>query len=60
MVTVHAQRHPMVGIDRSYVLRKQGGRSQMHLEEAYLAEVTKLVEYVDSKEDPLMQIITKH
>jgi hypothetical protein len=32
----------------------------MHLEEAYLAEVTKLVEYVDSKEDPLMQIITKH
>lgn len=32
----------------------------MHLEEAYILEVTKLMEYVDSKEDPLIQIIRTH
>jgi hypothetical protein len=37
-----------------YVLRKQGGRSLMQLEEAYTAEITKLVEWVQSKKDPLI------
>jgi hypothetical protein len=30
-----------------------GGRGQIQLEEAYAVEITKLVEYVDRKEDPL-------
>jgi len=60
MLTVHAQHHPKAGIDRSYVPRKQGGRGQMHLEEAYAILVMKLMEYVDSKEDPLTQIISTH
>ena len=32
----------------------------MHLEEAYVVEVTKLMEYVDSKKDPLIKIIITH
>jgi hypothetical protein len=60
MLTVHAQHHPKAGIDRSYVPRKQGEKGQMHLEEAYVSEVMKLMEYVYSKEDPLIQIIRTH
>ena len=32
----------------------------MRLEEAYVVEVTKLMEYIDSKEDRLTQIVTAH
>jgi hypothetical protein len=32
----------------------------MQLEEADIIEITKLMEYVDSTEDPLMQIVTTH
>ena len=32
----------------------------MQLEEAYAVEITKLVEYVESKEDPLIQIVRTH
>jgi hypothetical protein len=30
-----------------YVPRKQGGRGLMQVEEAYIVEITKLVEYAD-------------
>jgi hypothetical protein len=32
----------------------------MHLEEAYVIEITKLMEYVDSTEDPPIQIVKTH
>jgi len=32
----------------------------MQLEEAYVVEITKLMEYVDSKEDQLIQIVRTH
>lgn len=32
----------------------------MQLEEAYIIEITKLMEYVDSNEDPLIQIVRTH
>lgn len=32
----------------------------MQLEETYVVEITKLMEYVDSKEDPLIQIVRTH
>jgi hypothetical protein len=32
----------------------------MQSEEAYAAEITKLLKYVDSKEDPLIQIVRTH
>ena len=60
MLTVHAQHLPKAGIDRSYVPRKQGGRGQIRLEEADIVEVTKLMKYVDSEEDLLIQIIRTH
>jgi len=43
-----------------YVPRKQGGRSLLQLEAAYAVENTKFVEYVDRKEDPLIQIVRTH
>ena len=38
----------------------QGGRGLLHFEEAYSVEITKLLEYVNSKEDPLLQIVRAH
>jgi hypothetical protein len=38
----------------------QGGRGLMQLEEAYVVEITKWVEYVDSIEDPVIQIVRAH
>ena len=40
--------------------RKQGGRDLMQLEAAHAVEITKLVEYVERKEDPLKQIVRTH
>jgi hypothetical protein len=47
-------------VDRLYVPRKQGGRGLMQLEEAYTVKLTKLVECVDSKEDPPIQTVRTH
>jgi len=43
-----------------YVPRKQGGRGLMQLEAAHRVEITKLLFYVDRKEDPLIQIVRSH
>jgi riboflavin synthase len=43
-----------------YVARTQEGRELMQLETAYVVEITKLMEYVDRKEDPLIQIVRTH
>jgi len=32
----------------------------MQLDAAYAVEITKLVEYVDKKEDPLIQVVRTH
>ena len=32
----------------------------MQLEAAYAVEITKLVDYVDRKEDPLIQVVRTH
>ena len=32
----------------------------MQLEAAYAVEITKLMEYVDRKEDPLIQVVRTH
>ena len=57
LLTIHGQRHPKADGYRLYVPRKQGGRSLMQLEAAHAGEITKLVEYVDKKEDPLIQVV---
>jgi hypothetical protein len=43
-----------------YVPRKQGGIGLTQLEAAHAVEITKLVEYVDRKEDPLIQVVRTH
>jgi len=60
LLTIHGQHHPKADVDRLYVLRKQGGRGLMQLEAAHAVEITKLVEYVDRKEDPVIQVVRTH
>jgi hypothetical protein len=43
-----------------YVSRKYGGRGLTQLEEAYVTEITKVMEYAKRTEDPLIQIIRTH
>jgi hypothetical protein len=57
---IHGQHHPRADNDRSYVPRKYGGRGLMQVEGAYTAETLNLVEYVESKEDPLIQNVRRH
>jgi len=60
LLTIRGQHHPQADVDRLYVPRKQGGRGLMQLEADHAVEITKLVEYVDRKEDPLIQVVRTH
>jgi len=60
LLTIHGQHHPKADVDRLYFPRKQGGRGLMQLEVAHAVEITKLMEYVDRKEDPLIQVVSTH
>ena len=60
LLTIHGQQYPKAEIDRLYVPRKRRGRGMMQAEEADITEITKLMEYVDSNEDPLMQSVRTH
>ena len=60
LLTIHGQHHPKADVDRLYVPRKQGGRGLMQLEASHAVEITKLVEYVERKEDPLIQVVRTH
>jgi hypothetical protein len=60
LLTIHGQHHPKTDVDRLYVPRKEGGRGLMQIEAARAVEITKLVEYIDRKEDPLIQVVRTH
>ena len=60
LLTIHGQHQPKADVDRLYVPRKHGGRGLMLLEAAHAVEITKLVEYIDRKEDPLIHIVRTH
>ena len=60
LLTIHEQHQPKAHVDRLYVSRKQGGRGLMQLEAAHAVGITKLAEYVDRKEDPLIQVVRTH
>jgi len=60
LLTIHGQHRPKADVDRLYVPRKQGGRGLMQLEAAHAVEITKLVGYVDRKEDLLIQVVKTH
>jgi hypothetical protein len=60
LLTIDGQHHPKADVDRLYVSRSQGGRGLMQLEAAHVIEITKLVEYVERKEHPLIQVVRTH
>jgi hypothetical protein len=60
LLNIYGQHHPKADVDRLYVARKQSGGGLMQLEAADAVEITKLVEYVDRKEDPLIQVVRTH
>jgi hypothetical protein len=60
MLTIHGQHHPRGDIYRLHIPRKEGGRGLMQVEGAYIAETRNLVEYVENKRDPLIQIVRTH
>jgi hypothetical protein len=60
MLTIHGQHHPRADTDNLYVPRKEGGTGLMQVEGAYMAETLNLVECIESKEDPLIQILRTH
>ena len=45
LLTIHARHHSKADVDHLLVPRKQGERGLMQLEEAYVVEITKIVEY---------------
>ena len=60
LLNIHEQHHPKADVGRLYVPRKQGERGMMQLEAAHAVEITKLLEYVDRKEDPVIQVVRTH
>jgi len=58
--TQHGPSQNPPNVDRLYVPRKQGGMGLMQSQAAHAVEITKLLEYVDKKEDPLTQIVRTH
>jgi hypothetical protein len=59
MLTNHGEHHPRADTDHLYIPRKEGGRGLMQAV-AYIAETLNLVEYIESKEDPLIQFVRTH
>jgi hypothetical protein len=60
LLTIHGQHHSKANVDRLYAPRKQAGKGLNQLVAAHAEEITKLVEYGDRKEDPLIQVVTTH
>jgi uncharacterized protein YicC (UPF0701 family) len=60
LINIYGQHHPKADVDRLYVPRKKEGRGLMQLEAAHAVEITKLLENIDSKKDPLIQIVRTH
>jgi len=59
LLTTHGQHHPNADIDHLYVPRKPR-KWLMQSEEACMVKVMTLMEYVNSKKDPLVQTIIMH
>jgi hypothetical protein len=58
--TIHGQHHPRADIDRLYAPRKEGRRGLVYIEGAYITEVMKLMEFVESEKDPFIRIVRTH
>jgi hypothetical protein len=61
MLTIHGQHHSKATlIAYMFPEKREGGRGLMQVEGAYITETLNLVEYVESKEDTLIQIVRIH
>jgi len=60
LLAIHGHYHNKADVDSCYVPRKRKRRGLIQLEEAYIAAVTRLMEYAQSKEDPLIQTVRTH
>ena len=60
LLTIHGQYYPKADVDHLYVPRKQGRRGLMQSEVAHAVGITKLAEYVDRKEDPVIRVVRTH
>jgi hypothetical protein len=60
LLTIHGQHHPTADVDRLYIPRNQGGGDLTQLEAAHAVAITKLMEYVDRKEERLIQVVSTH
>ena len=61
LLTIHDQRHPKADVDRLYVCpQKTGRKGHDAVRSSQCSIIYKLVEYVDRKEDPLIQVVRTH
>ena len=60
LLSIHGHHYPKADADCLYFPRKQVGRGLMRLEETYILEITKMLERIDSKENPPIQIFRMH
>jgi hypothetical protein len=61
ILTLNGQHHPRADIDRLYVPRKGGGGGGLtQIEAAYITETTKLAEFIEGSEDPLLHVVRTH
>jgi hypothetical protein len=58
MLIIHGHHHPRTDVDRLYDPRKEGRVELIQTEGSYIAGVMKLMEYVKSKVDSLIKIVT--
>jgi hypothetical protein len=62
VLTIYKMHHPKTVIDRLYVKRKGGGRSVLHIEATYEAEIINIAEYLNTKytADQFVNIVKSH
>jgi hypothetical protein len=60
VLTAYGQHNPRADTDRLYVPRIGGGQGLTQMEEAYITETTKLVEYREGFVDLLLQVGRLH
>jgi hypothetical protein len=60
MLIILGEHHRRSDVGCLCVPKKGGGRGLMQIEGACIADVMKLVEYVESKADPLIQVVRTH
>jgi hypothetical protein len=59
VIAIHGHHYPTAEIDHIHVPIEESGRKILQIEGSYIAEVVKLMEYIESNEDPPIQIVRR-